>query len=224
MVGTTTRSLARLGSLLVAAGLVAAACGGSDSKYISNTQENLFFKVPKSWKQYKIAGTDGEGRVAELPSGFDRIWQYAFDADPARNPAVSIQDAAKPVARAEVWALGTAESDRMSLSRTREIAFNIGIDPLLYDPGAPPKWAVVDMNGKANIRLEFPKGVTGTRMAINVPNKDDPTKFHTIDAATLVDPLQKRVYLLIQTCSSQCYLDNRKVIDSVAESWTVNRS
>lgn len=225
MVGTRKRlRFKSLGGLVIVASLTVVACGGSDYRYISNAKENLFFKVPKGWKQNKLSETDAQGRAVELPSGFDRIWHYAFNADSKPDPAVLPEDAAQPLADAQVWALGLPEHDLMSLSKIREIAFGIGADPLLFDPGAPPKWAVVAMNEKSSVRLEFPKGVTGTRMAINVPNKNDKTKFHTVDATTLVDPLQSRVYLLVQTCSAQCFLDNRKVIDAVAESWTVNRT
>jgi hypothetical protein len=216
----------RLRSLgcFVAAAMVLAACGGSQYRYVSNSTENLYLKVPKEWKQYKLTDTDKDGRATSIPEGALRVWHYAYDASAESTDLNLKTDSPEfPVTDVQVWSLSDSTNDRMSLSQVRSIAFN-GFDPLLQDPGTPPKWEVVDFSGKSEVRLTFPKGVTGTRMAVNVPNKDDPTKFHTVDAATLVDPTNKRFYILRTQCSAQCYLNNRKVIDTVAESWTVNRS
>ena len=208
----------------VAAAILLAACGGSQYRYVSNTTENLYLKVPKDWKQYKLTDTDKDGRPTSMPEGALRIWHYAYDAA-AGSTADNLKSDSpeQPVTDVQVWALSDGTNDQMSLSKVRSIAFG-GFDPLLLDPGTPPKWEVVDFDGKSDLRLTFPKGVTGTRMAVNVPNADDPSKFHTVDAATLVDPTNKRFYILRTLCSAQCYLDNRKVIDTVADSWTVNRS
>ena len=225
MVGTTKRQRVNvLGGLAVATCLTLAACGGSDSRYVVNSQENLFFKIPRGWTETKLTDTDKDGRPASIPEGFVRVWHYAYDAaaDPSGEHLGS-DETTDPVSDVAVWALSDAKNDLMSQSQVRSVAFG-GFDPLLQDAGSPPKWEVVNMNGKADVRLNFPKGVTGTRMAVNVPNTDDATKFHTIDATTLLDPLNKRVYILRTSCASQCYLDNRKVIDAVAESWTVNRT
>jgi hypothetical protein len=219
-----SRTLRPLG-LFVAVVVMAAACGGSDFRYVSNTTENLFFKVPKGWKQFKLTDTDKDGRPQTIPAGIDRIWHYGYDSSDAPSEAHLNEIAPeKPVAQAVVWQLLESSNDRMSLSRARSIAFNMEADPLLQDPGAPAAWELVPIGGVSDVRLTFPKGVTGTRVAINVPTPDDPKVFRTVDATTLLDPSNKRLYILVLSCSSQCYLDNRQVIDTVAESWTVNRS
>jgi hypothetical protein len=211
--------------LFIAAVVLAAACGGSDFRYVSNSTENLFFKVPKGWKQFKLTDTDKDGRPQALPAGIDRIWHYGYDSSNAPSEAHLSEVAPEmPVAQAVVWRLLDSANDRMSLSKARSIAFNIEADPLLQDPGAPAAWEVVPIGGVPDVRLTFPKGVTGTRVAINVPTPDDPKVFRTLDATTVLDPSNQRLYMLVLSCSSQCYLDNRKVIDTVAESWTVNRS
>jgi hypothetical protein len=211
--------------IAVAVAILLVSCGGSEYRYVSNTTENLFFKVPKGWKQFKLTETDKDGRPQALPAGVDRAWHYGYDASNAPSPA-HIADAAaeSPVAEAVVWTLRDSANDRMSLSQARTIAFNIGADPLLQEPGAPAAWEVVPIGGVPDVRVTFPKGVTGTRVAINVPSADNPAVFRTVDATTLLDPLNQRLYILVLSCSSQCYLDNRQVIDTVAESWTVNRS
>jgi hypothetical protein len=211
--------------LFIATLVLASACGGSDFRYVSNATENLFFKVPKGWTQFKLTDTDKAGRPEALPAGVERAWHYGYDASSAPSPA-HLSEAApeKPVAEAVVWTLRDSANDRMSLSQARTIAFNIGADPLLQEPGAPAAWELVPIGGVPDVRLTFPKGVTGTRVAINVPSPDDPKVFRTVDATTVLDPTNQRLYILVLSCSSQCYLDNRQVIDTIAESWTVNRS
>jgi hypothetical protein len=218
------KRLKSIGFLAAAASLLAA-CGGSEYRYVSNSTENLFFKVPKHWTQYKLTDTDKDGRAESLPSGLDRVWHYGYDASDAPSQAHLDEVAPeKPVAQAVVWKLLDSSNDRMSLSRARSIAFNMEADPLLQDPGAPAAWELVPIGGVPDVRLTFPKGVTGTRVAINVPSPKDPKVFRTVDATTLIDPSNQRLYILVVSCSAQCYLDNRQVIDTVAQSWTVNRS
>jgi hypothetical protein len=226
MVGTRKPStwLRSLG-LFGAAVVLAAACGGSDFRYVSNTTENLFFKVPKGWKQFKLTDTDKDGRPQTIPAGIDRVWHYAYDSSDVPSEAhLSELTPEKPVAQAMVWQLLESSNDRMSLSRARSIAFDMDADPLLQEPGVPAAWELVPIGGASDVRISFPKGVTGTRVAINVPTPADPKVFRTVDATTVLDPTNKRLYMFVLSCSSQCYLDNRQVINTVAESWTVNRS
>jgi hypothetical protein len=196
-----------------------------DYRYVTNAQENLFFRMPNAWKTFPLSATDKDGRPASLPEGITRIWHMGYDSAPEPSTQHFKEESSEyPIAKAEVWAMRPYKNDSMSISDARSLGFG-GFDPYLQDAGTPPRWELVDMGGGTpDIRLEFPKGVTGNRMAVNVPNTDDPTKYHTIDVVTLFDPLEMRVYLLTQRCASQCYINNRAVIDSIAQSWTVNRS
>jgi hypothetical protein len=202
----------------------ATGCGGSQFRYIANEQENLFFRVPKDWKIFRLTASDREGRPAAEPSSFERSWNLVVDGNPAADPIHIVDHApVEPIVQAEVYVLRRDTNEGMSLSELRKIAYG-GFDPVLYSPGAPPRWENVE---GSFVDLSFPKGVTGTRQAINVPDpeaREDKTKFATLDVSAIHDVVNARVYILKIRCSSQCYLDRRAEIDDVMNSWTVNRT
>ena len=194
------------------------ACGNPDYQYISNAQESLFFRVPYEWQVYRMTEKDKEGRPAPLPAGIERSWHVVVDAAAQPTPDnVNRELPESPVIDAQVYALSSYNNDTMSQSKLREVMF--GFDPLLQDPGVPKAWEVVGAS-----ELAFEGGVVGTRVVINAPSKDDPTKFYSRSGSTMFDPATGRIYLLAVTCEAQCYLDNQRLIDDVASSWTVNRT
>jgi hypothetical protein len=204
-------------------GAALASCGGSNYRYISNSQENLFFKVPKDWKVYRLTATDKEGKPTELPASVERSWHLLVDANKEPNPQHLLDHAqAAPLIEAQVYVLERSANDTMSLSGLRRLAY--GFDPVLQSEGVPPQWKLVDGSFKD---LSFPKGLTGTRLAVNIPDpkaSTDNSKFATLDVAAIHDTVNRRVYLLSARCQSQCYLDNRSAIDDLMNSWTVNRT
>ena len=203
--------------LAVVVAIVAAGCGGSDFTYIANGTESLFFKVPKTWKVFRLTDTDKEGRPASLPDGIERAWHLVVDAsqEPTVNHLGEEQPVA-PVVEAAVYTLSEYASSAMSQSSLRTSLF--GFDPIYNDPGIEEKWEVVSFD-----RLAYPKGVLGSRVVVNKPSETEPTIFSTTSGITVFDPIQRRVYIMRVFCESKCYLDNQKTIDEIAASWTVNR-
>jgi hypothetical protein len=222
--------MGRARGTIVALSIVAATlagCGGTNYRYISNTQENLFFKVPKDWTIYRLSASDKEGRPATLPSSFERSWHLLVDSNPQPDPNHVAEHAPElPIVEAQVYVLERSANDTESLSNLRRLIYKLprDADPLLNDPAASRAWELVAGSFQD---LTFPKGVTGTRLAINIPDpeaKDDPKKFATLDAIAMHDVVNRRVYMLSVRCSSQCYLDHRPQIDDLMTSWTVNRT
>jgi hypothetical protein len=208
-------------------GALLAGCGGTNYRYISNTQENLFFKIPKDWTIFRLTASDKEGRPAAIPSSFERSWHLLVDANPAPDPKHVAEHAPElPIVEAQVYVLERSANDTQSLSDLRRLLYDLprGADPFLNEPGASRAWEVVTGSFRD---LKFPRGLTGTRLAINVPDptaKDDPKKFATLDAIAMHDVVNSRVYMLSVRCSAQCYLDRRSQIDDLMTSWTVNRT
>lgn len=221
MVWGRSKGAVMAGALLIAG---VTGCGGSQFRYVANEQENLFFRVPKEWKIFRLTASDKEGRPASDPSSFERSWHLVVDGAVSADPTHILDHAPiDPVVQAEVYVLRRDTNEGMSLSELREIAYG-GFDPVLFSPGTPPRWETVQ---GSFADLSFPKGVTGTRLAINVPDPtapDDKTKFATLNVAAIHDAVNARVYMLKIRCSSQCYLDHRAEIDDVMNSWTVNRT
>jgi hypothetical protein len=218
-----------VGSVATAVFVLAASvsgCGESSSVYLSNAQENVFLKVPRTWRIFRLTASDKEGRPADLPSSAERTWHLVLDGDPAPDPAHVTEHApTSPVFDVAVYTLSGSANDLMSTSQARRITYGLrSADPVLNDPGTPPAWEVVAGSYKP---LSFPKGVSGSRLAVNVPDPDAPddnTKWATVDAIAMHDAVSSRVYIVKARCSSQCYLDNRTQINDILESWTVNRT
>jgi hypothetical protein len=221
--------MGRVRDTFIAVSLVVAAlasCGGANYRYISNSQENLFFKVPKSWKVYQLTASDKDGRPEPVPSSFERSWHLLVDSNPKPDPLHVLEHAPElPIVDAQVFVLSQSASESQSLSDLRRIVYKLGgADPVVNDPSASREWEAVAGSFQ---NLSFPKGLTGTRLAVNVPDpkaKDDPTKFATLDAIAMHDVVNRRVYMLSVRCSAQCYLDHRSQIDDLMTSWTVNRT
>jgi hypothetical protein len=217
--GTVRRTI--VAAWVLGAALVS--CGGPNYRYIANSQENLFFKVPKAWKVYQLTSSDKEGRPAELPASVERSWHLLIDASADPKPGHLLDHAQEaPFVEAQVYVLSRGANETMSLSDLRRLAY--GFDPVLQDEGAPPQWKVVENSLKD---LSFPKGVTGTRVAVNIPDPKattDTSKTATLDVAAIHDTVNRRIYLLSTRCQSQCYVNNRSQIDDLMNSWTVNRT
>jgi hypothetical protein len=203
---------------LVAVAAVAAACGGSKFQYIQNSSENTYFKLPSSWKLYRLTESDKEGRAPKLPVDTRRIWHVAFDA--AEQPDENHLGEAMPsalVGDVQIYAMSASDNDQIAQSNLRQLIFG-GIDPVLQDPGTPPNWEVVSYTAVKDV-----KGVVGSRVVINIPSQDTQGQWFTLDGTELLDSADGRAYLLLMRCESQCYLNNRKAADEIATSWKVTK-
>jgi|SRR5215213_5218410 len=205
-----------LGALVLAG--VLASCGGNEYRFVNNSAEGAFFKVPNSWKVFPLTEQDGEGRVPKLPVDTERIWHMAFDA--ADDPDQAHLDLDRPtdlVGDVQIYALSSSDNDQVSQSSLRRIMFG-GVDPILQDPGTPAEWEVVSY-----APIDASDGIIGSRTVINVPSTEDPNAWVTLDGSELFDPTLGRAYLLLMRCESQCYVNERKSIDEIATSWKVTR-
>jgi hypothetical protein len=203
---------------LVAVTAVAAACGGSKFQYIQNSSENTYFKLPSSWKLFRLTEGDKEGRAPKLPVDTQRIWHVAFDA--ADQPDENHLGESTPsalVGDVQIYAMSASDNDQIAQSNLRQLIFG-GIDPVLQDPGTPPNWEVVSYTA-----INDTKGVVGSRVVINIPSEGTPGQWFTLDGTELLDSADGRAYLLLMRCESQCYLSNRKAADEIATSWKVTK-
>jgi hypothetical protein len=210
----------RWGAVAAAAGTVAllvSSCGSAKYKFVDNSAEGNYLKVPSRWTLFHLTEQDAEGRPIKLPVDTQRIWHIAFDADPKPDQAHLTQpQPANVVGDVEIYALSSSDNDQVSQSRLRQIVFG-GIDPILQDPGTPAKWEVVSYAPIAESN-----GIVGSRTVINVPSPDKPNTWLTVDGSELFDATKGRAYLLSMRCDSQCYLNTRSSIDQIATSWRVN--
>jgi hypothetical protein len=206
---------------VVVSGLALGACGGANYEYVSNSSEQLFFKVPKGWELYRFTESDTNGRLEGLPESFEQLWRVGFDAADEPDPAnVAVLDAVppssldQPVGQARVYAVNSAAArDGLSLSAARELA--VGFDPLNAPDNLSNLVEIVDFSG-----LDERNGVQGSRVVFNVRESAD-APWQTIDLTTMYDVGRSRLYMFTVACSASCFEQNQSSIFDVTTSWKV---
>src|SRR2546423_14573312 len=109
--------------VLVLAGVLAG-CGGNNYKFVNNSAEGAFFKVPGAWKIHPLTEQDAEGRAPKMPVDTQRIWHIAFDA--AKQPDqehLNLDRPTDPVGEVQIYALSSSDNDQVSQSSLRRIMF-----------------------------------------------------------------------------------------------------
>lgn len=194
-----------------------AGCSGSGFQYISNTDDDVFFKLPQDWAVFDeddvitsaVIQRDALS-VAELR---DRVWLRGFDAGPEPSPdAVLTRGGPHPRGYAEVRRLTATERDTLSLATLRQWGFEF--DPL-------DEWR---KNPQGNVRiLGFEEvtnddGAHGIRIRILLRSL---TGTNVVDQTVMVDSATSRLYGFTIGCSLECFTEQVDVIDEIAESWTL---
>lgn len=204
--------------------LMLVACGGSGFAYVSNTEDQMFFKVPEEWTLFDeedvITPSQGvsEVQAAELQ---ERVWLRGFDAssDPSAEN-VLLRSSDQPRGYAEVRLLEAAERDALSLATLRRSGFPVDpetgqpIDPLIYEQ-ENPGGLIRTLSYEDDIVLG--SGARGTRVKALIDD-EDPSVFEQL---TFVDPSTTRRYIFTIGCNLECWTTNIDLIEEVVDSWTV---
>jgi hypothetical protein len=202
----------RLGVAVGAVGLAVAlaACGGSDYRYVNNSSDHVFFKVPKDYELFKIQAAEPDGRLAPMDTGTALPWHVVFDSSP--EPSETNADATAPtdvVGQALVIPISQTQGDQLSSKDLR--SFFLGSDPL-------------DMaQSDANVEIVTYEpiafdGYRGSRVVLNYKQGDVWT---TYDQTTFLDPTATKAYLFDVRCESTCFEEHQNAIKQIVDSWQV---
>ena len=208
-----------LAALLGAFVAVAVSCASSDFVYVSSSDRNAYFKVPGNWKFFdkrQILVASGQSLSGATDKQFS--WLIGFDADP--HPEVShvvgIADAPKyPVIEARVQSLPSVVRDELSLGGLRNWVYPV--DRLVQaNYGEILTYKDIALKG----------GLHGNEMTFDVvlSGISNPTSGGSVirvTQITVVDPSTNKLYLFMLRCESHCYRDNKVLLDSIVNSWTV---
>lgn len=198
----------------------AAACGGSEYRWVTNGTEGNFFKVPSSWDYDEISTTASQGRAESMPGPITPVWHIYFDS--AEGTPAQTVEGMPPVhliGNARIFTLSNYYREHYSVSSVRQQLFH-GIDPV-YPPD--------DLEGRVELvsyrPIEDVAGLTGSRVVanINMVEEGEP-RWLTVDGSMLFDDQVGRIYALTMECAADCYLENRSAADQIAASWKVNES
>lgn len=191
------------------------ACSDPGYQYVKNSQVNTYFKVPTGWKLFdedRIFASQGN---ALSPQGAVRSratqWVVAFDADPKPSiDHVLDEGAVHPMGFARVRALGAEEREVFSLAHLRN-------DVLPLDRLSQQSEDQLELLRRDDIARK--DGMRGTRQVHNIRVDSG---WLTLDQTALLTADTSRLHLLIVGCQATCYEQNKKRIEEVVQSWTVD--
>jgi hypothetical protein len=211
---------------LVAA-LAAAACTPSGHRYVKNSSEGVYFKIPDDWELFEedaiLEAQEEDLSPLELEETREGGWQVFFDAAPRPSLAHLGELVTKhPNGQAQVIQLGPQARDTVSMETLRNLIFPI-------DEVADFDSSLVELVDGKEINEE---DVRGVQFVFNIDSRvpaliqtgtleSGRSRFATFNQTTLLDERTETLYVLLVSCSVDCYEDNEGTIDDVVESWTV---
>jgi hypothetical protein len=213
----------RVGLRVVALGLallaLATACSRSSYVYVASSDHKAYFKVPGNWTLFgKRDMLVGSGQNASPAIDAQNKWLIGMDSSPepdVRHIVIKELVPSYPVVFAQMVSLAPSEQDQLSLIGMRNYYYKVDeflntnragllrYHDVVLDGGFHGSQMVYDLFG----------GGAGDVSASNVVLR--------VNQTILVDAATKTLYVLIVRCESHCYRDNKALIDSIADSWTV---
>jgi hypothetical protein len=215
-----TRSLAVVAAAAVVASSGLAACGEPTYSFVSNGQENAYFKVPRDWQVYRLPNQRSDRLEPPQPEDVESIWQVGFDsADDANEDnlgaitnwtEVQVDD---PVGQVAIYQVQGGFNQQLSLTTARSAV--LGFDPLYVGDEVQDLVEVIRFEP-----VEPATGLQGSRVVFNVrPRADAP--WRTYDLTTMIDQGRFRLYTFTVGCSASCFKDNERQISEIVSSWKV---
>jgi hypothetical protein len=197
----------------VVLGVAVAACGTNDYRYVSNSSEGAFFKVPRSWELFRVRQEAPTDRPAPATSG-EGPWHVVFDSAPDADEAHMDESAPEhPVGQALIIPLTASQGDGLSTKQLRGVLF--GTDPLDAADQGTGDVEIVDFE-----QITTGAGLRGSRVVFNYQVDGS---WATADQTTLLDDKASRAYVFEVRCESTCFDEHREEISRIVQSWQVRK-
>jgi hypothetical protein len=200
---------------------VASGCGGSGYRYVANSGEGAYFKLPSAWRLFNEHQFLADARGVSLREVRDEktdLWFRGFDA--ADRPALAnvfSTEGSQPHGFASVQPLSPDQRDTLSLASLRSMV--VGFDPLKIDAVTAEAAGLSDVEVMANKDITMKSGHHGERIVFQVTTTEG--KRGVFDQTTVVDRGSRTLYVFFVGCSDRCYQANRSTIATIADSWTI---
>lgn len=193
--------------------LTVAACGESSHRYIANSEEKVYLRVPRDWNRIQFSDADAD-RLEGLTSQATVVWRAG--STPAAAPEPDNVSSESPLAFTAVYELSGQLNQQMSASLARLAASPTGFDPVL--PSDDTESAQVEVLNYQPLEFE---GINGSRIVFRLRDSGtDPWKA-VYDVSAAYDSKRFRLYVLQVGCSASCYELNKSTISAIADSWLV---
>jgi hypothetical protein len=202
--------------LLLAGALGFAAVGcASDYRYVNNTQEKAFFRLPADVEVFRVRTEEPTDRPVPLDLSPTEPWVVVFDA--AEEPSIDHAGLAAPtdpVGRAVIFSVGFETGEQLSVKAARSQLAG-GEDPLDLADSGEGQVEIVSFEAINEGSL------VGSRVVYSV--QVDETTWATRDQTSLIDIAGQKVYFFEVKCESSCFKANRDQISQIVNSWQVRK-
>ena len=192
-------------------------CGESSKLYPASKSEGVFFSVPTNWKALSTASLNKYEKESTEPEGAARQalvkWQIAYTTNKKLKAAevFNLTAPSKPLAFARVRDLESSEINSVSYNTLRDVIVPVTQIIEGDDPSAPDFQILVDQE-------VVQKGARGvqTVYSFSIDGKEQ-----TINQTSLMANDRTKLYIFVVRCTTECYNKNKKKIEEVVSSFTV---
>jgi len=192
-------------------------CGESSKLYPASKSEGVFFSVPTNWKALSTASLNKYEKESTEPEGAARQalvkWQIAYTTNKKLKAAevFNLTAPSKPLAFARVRDLESSEINSVSYNTLRDVIVPVTQIIEGDDPSAPDFQILVDQE-------VVQKGARGvqTVYSFSIDGKEQ-----TINQTSLMSNDRTKLYIFVVRCTTECYNKNKKKIEEIVSSFTV---
>jgi hypothetical protein len=210
---------AAAGLLLLTVLVAASGCGRSGYDYVENRQEGLFLKVRDDWQ------------IEELTSyqldkiGVGCCWGRRLTAperttSPVPSTDPNIED--EPTGLVQIIDVEPEDHDNVNLSFLRSLM--LGVDPAELAGMSADERA---MTGQPEVDiLDYSETNSGRAYGNDLLFRvqGDNLTWRTVRQLAQVNEDFTQIYLLVMSCSYECYASNSDEIDAIFDSWTLEKT
>ena len=192
-------------------------CGESSKLYPASKSEGVFFSVPTNWKALSTASLDKYEKESTEPEGAARQalvkWQIAYTTNKKlKVPEVfNLTAPSQPLVFARVRDLESSEINSVSYNTLRDVIVPVTQIIAGDDPSAPDFQILVDQE-------VVQKGARGVQTVYSFSIDD---KEQTINQTSLMSNDRTTMYIFVVRCTTECYAKNKKKIEEIVSSFTV---
>jgi hypothetical protein len=206
--------VALLGTALV---LGLTGCGESSKLYPASKSEGVFFSVPTNWKALSTASLNKYEKESTEPEGAARQalvkWQIAYTTSKKLkvSEVFNLTAPSQPLVFARVRDLESSEINSVSYNTLRDVIVPVTSIINGDDPSAPDFQILVDQE-------VVQKGARGVQTVYSFSIDD---REQTINQTSLMSNDRTTMYIFVVRCTTECYAKNKKKIEEIVSSFTV---
>jgi hypothetical protein len=212
------RGLAWGCALLLGAGLIAS-CAPPQYRYISDSNDHAYFKVPHYWQQVSPADLckvlEQQASSRTCPAGWDIAYEAGQDPSALDFPAL---DLSRPFVYSEVAPYTPQNNTPLTAETLQDffLPFTAAERAAAEESGDFP---LTDFKQLRDATVTLHGGFYGFRETFDYSIPGGPA--NTFDEDILTNAAGTTIYFLVVHCTASCYSQDQTAINEVMSSFTV---